>query len=358
MSPRAKGMLLAVMLGWTALTVAAGLYAVGGLQAAGGSRPSSRDAVVAATGTAIARTQAPGPGAGSTRTNMPSTRIPDTTVTPTVGVPGEGEGAPDEGERIPPTPYSYAPPSYAQSASGEGDAIDSDSRAPVDGRDAARAPFKGVVVLDPGHGRGDPGAVHYLADGTANVLEAESNLRNATLIRDELAAMGYDVYLTRDDEGRGPDGPLAQQFIVSDLLWRAQLAAAVDADVYLALHGNGATVPSISGPETWYCGRHQQGSANQRLAAMVQAATMDALHEYGYFPPNRGIMEDAERHHSGDFCQFVVTRETVVPSALLEFLFLTNDDDARVLADDRSHQLLAKHVAAAIDRFLTERRGG
>ena len=44
-----------------------------------------------------------------------------------------------------------------------------------------------------------------------------------------------------------------------------------------------------------------------------------------------------------------------MPAALLEFLFLTNDDDARVLVDDRSHVLMAQHVAAAIDRFMQER---
>jgi N-acetylmuramoyl-L-alanine amidase len=84
---------------------------------------------------------------------------------------------------------------------------------------------------------------------------------------------------------------------------------------------------------------------------------MDALHEYGYFPPDRGIKEDAEAHHSGDFCQFVVTRETEVPAALLEFLFLSNDADAAVLVDPRSHELMAHHVAVAIDAFMEERRG-
>lgn len=51
----------------------------------------------------------------------------------------------------------------------------------------------------------------------------------------------------------------------------------------------------------------------------------------------------------------MVTRETPVPAALLEFLFLSNDADARVLVDDRSHVLLAQHVAAALDRFMQER---
>ena len=44
-----------------------------------------------------------------------------------------------------------------------------------------------------------------------------------------------------------------------------------------------------------------------------------------------------------------------MPAALLEFLFLTNDDDAKVLVDDRAHVLMARHVAAAIDTFMQSR---
>jgi N-acetylmuramoyl-L-alanine amidase len=329
------------MLGWTGLTVAAGWFAVQGAATGGSSGPKVQSAPAI---TAVARTL----GAGATR--APSTiaaAVPTATPTSTQTISSATA-----------RPRQEPPPLYAQSAGAEGGAVESNVGGAGVFRDATLTAAKGVIVLDPGHGRGDPGAVHHRPDGTPDVLESESNLRNAQLIRTELLAMGYDVYLTRDDAGRGPNGPLVQQFIVSDLLWRVQLAAAVDADVYLALHGNGASVTSISGPETWYCGRHEQGSSNEELAAMVQRAMMDALHEYGYFPPDRGIMEDAERHHSGDFCQFVVTRENTIPSALLEYLFLSNDDDARVLADDRSHVILARHVAQALDAFLTERAAG
>jgi N-acetylmuramoyl-L-alanine amidase len=250
----------------------------------------------------------------------------------------------------------FPPPEYAAGAG-----VDPRAR-PVNSDDPRRAEapsteVRGVVVLDPGHGRGDPGATHYLNDGSGrwDITEADSNLRNAELIRDELVAMGYEVYLTREGEGRGPGRPLPRTFIVSDLFARVALSAAVDADVYLAIHGNGAVVKSIRGPETWYCGKHAEGDANRRFAELVQMAMMDALDEYGYDAPDRGIKEDAQSHHSGDFCQFVVTRETAIPSALLEFLFLSNDQDAAVLVDPRSHELMAKHVAAAIDAFLQER---
>ncbi len=250
-------------------------------------------------------------------------------------------------------------PHYAQSADGISNKVRSaNPEIPAQLKSPRSAVAKkGVIVLDPGHGRGDPGAVHYLPDGSGrwDEIEADSNLKNAQLIRDNLVAMGYDVYLTRENAGVGPGGPLPLQFITSDLYSRVALAKSVNADLFLALHGNGATVHSISGAETWYCGKQSNGSLNEKLARMVQQAMMDGLHEYGYFPPDRGIMEDAERHHSGDFCQFVVTREAPVPAALIEFLFLTNDQDAKVLVDDRSHVILARHVAEAIDEFMRQR---
>ena len=263
-------------------------------------------------------------------------------------------------EPTPPPRYSGVAqpvPKYALSAGADERTQSLDPDGPRPHPTPAKAGSKGVIVLDPGHGRGDPGAVHHIPGGTWqwDVTEADSNLLNAELIRDRLIDMGYEVYLTRQGAGDGPGGPLPPQFIVNDLFARVQLATSVGADLYLAIHGNGATVHSISGPETWYCGKHREGASNERLARMVQRAMMDALHEYGYFPPDRGIKEDAQTHHSGDFCQFVVTRENAVPSALLEFLFLTNDDDAKVLVDNRAHVLLANHVAAAIDTFMRTR---
>jgi N-acetylmuramoyl-L-alanine amidase len=351
MAPWARRLLLCAMLGWTLLTAAAGWYAFRGTSptasanrdgaAASPAGPPPGEAQPIDHNDVLAAASGPAPVPEASR--QPP-RLADTTVD----------------TREPAGPYDVAHP--APSHATDGGAGVSVRSLDVDGprgRPEAAPSRKGVVVLDPGHGRGDPGAVHYLPDGSGrwDITEADSNLRNAELIRDALVRMGYDVYLTREGEGQGPGRPLPLQWITSDLYARVALARSVDADLYLAIHGNGATVKSISGPETWYCGKHEEGAANERLATMVQQAMMDALHEYGYAPPDRGIKEDAAAHHSGGFCQFVVTRESPVPAALLEFLFLSNDDDARVLVDDRSHVLMAQHVARALDAFMRERRG-
>jgi len=342
MPRRVFAALVAVMAVWTAFTVVAGWYAWRGT---GSTRAAAEAEVVAVHDTATA---------GGEHNVEPVTRA-------------EAEALRAAAQATPPGDAALP----AISAGGASRPVPGDATSggfdqrvkPANGEIVRSKPVarsaKGVIVLDPGHGRGDPGATHYLPDGSGrwDITEAQSNQLNAELIRDRLVAMGYDVYLTREGAGRGPGGPLPLQFITSDLYARVALAAAVEADVYLAIHGNGAVVKSIRGPETWYCGKHQEGAANERLASLVQQAMMDALHEYGYDPPDRGIKEDAQSHHSGDFCQFVVTRETVVPAALIEFLFLSNDEDAAVLVDARAHELLADHVAAAIDEFMSERRG-
>ncbi len=335
MSGWAKGILVATMALWSVMTIGAGWYAFRGDRSPDAeAAPVAVLDVAASDGERVVR-DLDAPEAAELRAELPN--HVEATPTRALGAPQAvprlaGEAGVDRRARAADVDRSGLKPSPQRSS-------------------------KGVVVLDPGHGRGDPGAVHYLPDGSGryDITEADSNLRNAELIRDNLQVMGYDVYLTREGDGHGPGAPLPLQFIASDLYARVALARAVDADVYLAIHGNGASVKSISGPETWYCGKHEEGAANEDLARRVQQAMMDALHEYGYAPPDRGIKEDAESHHSGDFCQFVVTRETAVPAALLEFLFLSNDDDARVLVDDRSHVLMAHRVAEAIDAFMVER---
>ncbi len=341
MTPWSKRLLIVAMLLWTAFTAGAGWYALRGNSTPAVAGPPPADAVKDAplrTATTVVRA-------------LPEQATAQDSAIVTPETTAGALSASARGLR--------AAPAHAQNAGASSSIASVDPEGPRARANEARATAKGTIVLDPGHGRGDPGAVHYLPDGSGrwDMTEADSNLRNAELIRDDLQALGYVVYLTRNGEGQGPGGPLPLQFITSDLYARVGLANAVDADVYLAIHGNGATVKSISGPETWYCGRHEEAIANEKLAHAVQQAMMDALHEYGYSPPDRGVKEDAQSHHSGDFCQFVVTRETPVPAALLEFLFLSNDDDAPVLLDDRAHVLMAQHVAAALDAFMEERRG-
>ena len=51
-------------------------------------------------------------------------------------------------------------------------------------------PHRPTIILDPGHGRGDPGAVHHLPDGEVDLTEAEANLDIAENLRRFLGGEG------------------------------------------------------------------------------------------------------------------------------------------------------------------------
>jgi N-acetylmuramoyl-L-alanine amidase len=217
-------------------------------------------------------------------------------------------------------------------------------------------PHRATVVLDPGHGRGDPGAVHHTSDGQVDLTEAEANLDIAEKLQTFLEAKGYDVYVTRSGFGKPlSPGPLTQPLISRDLMDRVRLATAVNGDVFISIHNNGSSNPAQSGTEVWYCGQPRFGSVSARLAKLVFDAAVLGLKDYGYNTVPRGTQEDSTVHDSPGFCQFLVTREVQMPAVLTETLFLTNDADAAVLKDPAAREAVADRVAQAIDTFLRER---
>jgi N-acetylmuramoyl-L-alanine amidase len=217
-------------------------------------------------------------------------------------------------------------------------------------------PHRPTIILDPGHGRGDPGAVHHLPSGEVDLTEAEANLDIAENLRRFLEAKGYDVYITRSGFGKPLAlGPLTQGLISGDLMSRVRLAGAVDGDLFISIHNNGSPHPAQSGTEIWYCGEHRYGAESARLAELVLDAAVQGLKDYGYDTVRRGTQEDSTVHNSAGFCQFLVTREVQMPAILTEILFLTNEGDAAVLKDPLAREAVADRVAQAIDTFLQER---
>jgi N-acetylmuramoyl-L-alanine amidase len=269
--------------------------------------------------------------------------------------PSAADGQPDGTMTIPtPTAQSRFPAPKSAQASTRARVVEGPSslRQPT----PTPQPHRTTIILDPGHGRGDPGAVHYTADGAVDLTEAEANEDIARQVRHFLEQRGYDVYVTRDGFGKPlAPGPLPRSAITSDLFDRVELAEAVEGDIFISIHNNGSTNPKQSGTEIWYCGEHRFGEESGRLADLVLDAAVDGLNEYGYSTIRRGTQEDSTVHQSDGFCQFLVTREVQMPSVLTELLFLTNDADAAVLKDGFARERVADHVAAAIDQFLQER---
>ena len=273
-------------------------------------------------------------------------------ATPTAtAMPGEASATASVnggGQRLLPVPKEAAPSTRARGLAGPGSLLQ---------REPTPQPHRPTIVIDPGHGRGDPGAVHHLPDGEVDLTEAEANLDIADNLQRFLGDMGYDVYVTRAGFGKPlASGPIPRSLITDDLFDRVRLADSVDGDLFVSIHNNGSTNPDQSGTEVWYCGENAFGADSARLADLMLDAVVQGLKDYGYDTLRRGTQEDSTVHQSAGFCQFLVTREVKMPAVLTESLFLTNDADAAVLKDGGARKAVADRMAQAIDVFLSERQ--
>ncbi|MEW6474825.1 MAG: N-acetylmuramoyl-L-alanine amidase [Actinomycetota bacterium] len=194
-----------------------------------------------------------------------------------------------------------------------------------------------AVVLDPGHGGGETGAV-----GANGLLEEDLNLAVAKAAQRALEAEGITVLLTRTG-----DYPVT-------ISVRAALATAVKPQAVVSVHHNGGANEHSHRPgtETYY--QHASPAA-RRLAGLVYEETV------AFFSRHHGIRWRAtatpgakpQLNHNGEDYFGILRRTAGVPTVLSEGLFLSaSAAEARLLARADVQRGEGEAIARAIVRFL------
>jgi N-acetylmuramoyl-L-alanine amidase len=177
------------------------------------------------------------------------------------------------------------------------------------------------VVLDPGHGGGDPGAVNSGYD----LLEKNVNLDIAFQTMMILERNGYTVALTRYDN----DTALGNSE-------RGAIANACGASVFVEIHLNGSTDPSVNFTSNFY------GKKNKDLA--FSQTMNEALSSLGI--TNNGV---------GQFANGGLLHADM-PSTLVEAVFLTSAAEAEKLSDGTG--VRQNQIAQAIADGVVAQIGG
>jgi N-acetylmuramoyl-L-alanine amidase len=177
-----------------------------------------------------------------------------------------------------------------------------------------------IVVIDPGHGNIDPGAI-----GIGGLKETDIVLAMGLEVARLLQQQGLQVYLTRTDESRDVDLPP-----------RVALAEKVRASVFVSIHANSINLSrqDINGVETYYA---PGSTAGADLAQTVLSNITRSVNI-----PSRGM-------HSA---RFYVIRKTSMPSTLIETGFVTGADDAPKLGDPSFQKQMAAAIARGIIEYL------
>ena len=176
---------------------------------------------------------------------------------------------------------------------------------------------KFFVVIDPGHGGPDPGAI-----GIGGIRETDVVLEVSKLVKELLSEKGVKVRLTRKNE------------VELDLPPRVSFANNMDADVFVSIHANASRGKrrDINGLETFYF----RGWRGRLLAKRIQKQIL----RVSPGSPDRGVKQG----------RFYVIKNTKMPAVLVEIGFLTGRLDARRL-EKAAHR---KRIAYAISKGILE----
>lgn len=194
-----------------------------------------------------------------------------------------------------------------------------------------------VIILDPGHGGWDPGAV-----GPQGQKEKTVNLKVALKLRDLLQPAGAKVIMTRsDDNGGTTTGDLAglsgHDRLLADLSARARLSNSRGSDLFISIHSNSAASSRAAGTSTYYSKNNLNADRSQTLARLAQTALLSGLKR-----SDQGVRAE----------DYYVIRNVLSPSALVEMAYLSNPEEERLLSQDAFQTQAASSLFAGLQEYF------
>ena len=218
------------------------------------------------------------------------------------------------------------------------------------------------IVLDPGHGGRDPGAI-----GPSGLREKDVVLNIAKRLRKKLEKWGFEVFLTRE---RDMYLPLEE---------RTAIANTKDADLFVSIHANASRKRGARGIETYIldfptdeeamelAARENAISTKKltdlqiilyslrlnamvnesgRLAHDVQGSMCDNLNHGKSSHPDRGIKQ----------APFIVLMGARMPAILVEVSFISNRAEERRLRSRTYQDKIASAIAEGLNNYIDETR--
>lgn len=214
-----------------------------------------------------------------------------------------------------------------------------------------------TIVIDPGHGGKDPGAV---ANG---IKEKDIVLKIGKYIAEELGN-DYNVILTRDDDRFIPLGD------------RAKIAEEKNADLFISLHLNANTSKSPRGVEVYYYSKKADSYAMEIAAFENSVDEKFGVENKGYtdlivsdivyninmeksIKLSEIVLNNIVKHTKFSKrkvlgARFTVLATSKVPAILVEAGFITNRGEAANLNKTSYQKNIAKAIAESVKKYFNE----
>jgi N-acetylmuramoyl-L-alanine amidase len=181
---------------------------------------------------------------------------------------------------------------------------------------------KVLVMIDPGHGGRDPGAI-----GLGGLQEVDVIMPIARKLVNILESKGVATRMTRDSD----------YYVGLDE--RVSLSNRYDATIFVSIHANSIDGrPDVNGLETYY-----YGSEGGKLADVVHRNVINTVTAKGFYLGDRNTRS----------ARFLVLRKSRVPAILVETGYLTNEAEVARLRRDDYRAVQAEGIAKGIIEYLS-----
>jgi N-acetylmuramoyl-L-alanine amidase len=179
-----------------------------------------------------------------------------------------------------------------------------------------------LVMLDPGHGGRDPGAI-----GLGGLREVDVIMPVAKRVAELLEKQGIAVKMTRNSD----------YFVGLDE--RVAISRDAGATLFVSIHANSIdNRPDVNGLEVYHY------NLGKSLAETVHGAVLDYINKNGFYIANRNVRS----------ARFLVLRKSAIPAILVETGYLTSEAESARLRRDDYQKAMAEGIVRGIVQYIKE----
>lgn len=223
---------------------------------------------------------------------------------------------------------------------------------------------KKIVVLDPGHGGKDPGAIGVYG----KTYEKNITLAMGKELKSILEKQGYKVYLTRSTD------------IFIPLRQRVKIAQQYKADLFMSIHADSALNRNAKGLSVYTLSEtasdkeaaalaerenkvdiiggidfsENSREINDILISLSQTDSRNKSSKFAGYMVNEMKKSVKLVDNTHRFAGFAVLKAPDIPSALLEMGYLSNRQEEKLLKQSSYRKKLANSVATAINKYFND----
>lgn len=193
---------------------------------------------------------------------------------------------------------------------------------------------KTCIVIDAGHGGTDPGKI-----GINGKKEKDINIQIAKELKKKLEKEGIEVVMTRESD-EGLYNSSSRNKKVDDMKKRCKIIDEAKPVFTISIHQNSYPEEYVKGAQVFYYGQSQEG---KELAEILQESMVQQL--------------DKENHRTAKANEsYYLLKKTESPTVIVECGFLSNSEEAKLLADKDYQKKVAEAIHTGIKKYLKEEK--